>query len=133
MFAFRRCRPCCANTGGAKRESARRRVLADRRRTRRPTGRAAMPTRISETTAKRADNAAATSNNGALPDAAAPRKRNGHPRNGHRRDAIAAELPPTMMNAVGAAVPVTEWDRLSADSRTEIEHLLEVLKAVKQG
>ena len=39
----------------------------------------------------------------------------------------------TMMNAVGSAVPVTEWDRLSADSRYEVEHLLEVLKAVKAG
>jgi hypothetical protein len=38
-----------------------------------------------------------------------------------------------MVNAVGGAVPVTEWDRLSADSRYEVEHLLEVLKAVKQG
>ncbi|MDB5219312.1 MAG: putative SigmaB asociated two-component system sensor protein, partial [Myxococcaceae bacterium] len=39
----------------------------------------------------------------------------------------------TMMNALGSAVPVTEWDRLSADSRYEVEHLLEVLKAVKAG
>ena len=30
----------------------------------------------------------------------------------------------TMMNALGSAVPVTEWDRLSADSRYEVEHLL---------
>ena len=42
-------------------------------------------------------------------------------------------MKPTMMNAVGGTVPVTEWDRLSADSRSEVEHLLEVLKAVKQG
>src|SRR5262245_30026529 len=39
----------------------------------------------------------------------------------------------TMINAVGGTVPVTEWDRLSAESRYEVEHLLEVLKAVKQG
>ncbi|XYH99768.1 HAMP domain-containing protein [Sorangium sp. So ce1128] len=39
----------------------------------------------------------------------------------------------TMVNAVGSTVPVTEWDRLSADSRAEVEHLQEVLKAVKQG
>ena len=56
---------------------------------------------------------------------------------GHRsRAAGAPPLAPvqtTMMNAVGGTVPVTEWDRLSADSRYEIEHLLEVLKAVKQG
>ncbi|HEX5657437.1 MAG TPA: hypothetical protein VFX59_09580, partial [Polyangiales bacterium] len=39
----------------------------------------------------------------------------------------------TMKNALGGTVPVTEWDRLSADSRTEIEHLVEVLKALKQG
>ena len=30
-------------------------------------------------------------------------------------------------------MPVTEWDRLSAESRYEVEHLLEVLKAIKQG
>src|SRR5262245_52856196 len=40
---------------------------------------------------------------------------------------------PTMMNAMGTAVPITEWDRLSADSRMEIDHMIEVLKAVKQG
>ncbi len=28
---------------------------------------------------------------------------------------------------------ITEWDRLSSGSRAEVEHLLEVLKAVKQG
>jgi HAMP domain-containing protein/signal transduction histidine kinase/ActR/RegA family two-component response regulator len=39
----------------------------------------------------------------------------------------------TMMNAVGGTVPITEWDRLSADSRAEVEHLQEVLKAIKQG
>ncbi|UQA63944.1 HAMP domain-containing protein [Polyangium aurulentum] len=38
-----------------------------------------------------------------------------------------------MMNAVGGTVPITEWDRLSADSRAEVEHLQEVLKAIKQG
>ncbi len=56
--------------------------------------------------------------------------------NGSNHPKDAAVLPPrttTMMNAVGAAVPVTEWDRLSADSRYEVEHLLEVLKAVKAG
>ena len=39
----------------------------------------------------------------------------------------------TMVNAVGSTVRVTEWDRLSADSRSEVEQLMEVLKAVKQG
>src|SRR5688500_18161411 len=39
----------------------------------------------------------------------------------------------TMMNAVGATVPVTEWDCLSASSRDEVEHLVDVLKALKQG
>jgi HAMP domain-containing protein/signal transduction histidine kinase/CheY-like chemotaxis protein len=39
----------------------------------------------------------------------------------------------TMKNALGGMVPVTEWDRLSADSRSEIEHLVEVLKSLKQG
>jgi HAMP domain-containing protein/signal transduction histidine kinase/ActR/RegA family two-component response regulator len=40
---------------------------------------------------------------------------------------------PTMMNAMGAEVPVREWDHLSAVTRAEIEHLVEVLKAIKQG
>ncbi len=31
------------------------------------------------------------------------------------------------------AVPITEWDRLSPASRVEVEQLVEVLKAVKQG
>ncbi|HVH40741.1 MAG TPA: HAMP domain-containing protein [Labilithrix sp.] len=74
------------------------------------------------------------------------RTKRGEPRqngesNGHRNgdDVQVAARPPggmlqtTMMNAVGGTVPVTEWDRLSADSRYEVEHLLEVLKAVKQG
>src|SRR6185312_16070184 len=39
----------------------------------------------------------------------------------------------TMINAVGGSVPVTEWDRLSAEGRAEVEHLQEVLKAIKQG
>jgi HAMP domain-containing protein/signal transduction histidine kinase/ActR/RegA family two-component response regulator len=39
----------------------------------------------------------------------------------------------TMKNALGGMVPVTEWDRLSADSRNEVEHLVEVLKSLKQG
>jgi hypothetical protein len=38
-----------------------------------------------------------------------------------------------MWNAAGASVPVTEWDRLSAPSRAEVESLVDVLKAVKQG
>jgi HAMP domain-containing protein/signal transduction histidine kinase/ActR/RegA family two-component response regulator len=38
-----------------------------------------------------------------------------------------------MMNALGAEVPVREWDHLSATTRSEIEHLVEVLKAIKQG
>ena len=33
----------------------------------------------------------------------------------------------------GEAIPVTEWDRLSARSRAEVEQFIEVLKAVKQG
>ena len=37
------------------------------------------------------------------------------------------------MNALGSAVPITEWDRISADSRYEVEHLLEVLEEVKAG
>src|SRR4051794_1905220 len=51
-------------------------------------------------------------------------KADGDAQNGHRAAT-------TMFNAVGGTVPVTEWDRLSADSRFEIEHLLEVLKSVK--
>ncbi|MGC4087690.1 MAG: HAMP domain-containing protein [Polyangiaceae bacterium] len=39
----------------------------------------------------------------------------------------------TMRNALGAQVPVREWDHLSAASRAEIEHMVEVLKAMKQG
>src|SRR5580692_11690745 len=35
--------------------------------------------------------------------------------------------------ALDADVPITEWDRLSPLSRGEVEHLVEVLKAVKQG
>src|SRR5580698_9304546 len=35
--------------------------------------------------------------------------------------------------ALDAGVPLTEWDRLSPTSRGEVEHLVEVLKAVKQG
>src|SRR5262245_32730399 len=40
---------------------------------------------------------------------------------------------PMTKNAVGASVPLTEWDRLSAHSRGEVEHLVEVLKSMKQG
>ncbi|UJR81699.1 Histidine kinase [Sandaracinus amylolyticus] len=60
------------------------------------------------------------------PPAAAPRSRQGH---------YDRELPAsgTMYNALGSAVPVTEWDRLSALSRAEVDHLVDVLKAVKQG
>ena len=36
-------------------------------------------------------------------------------------------------HALEGRAPMTEWDRLSAASRNEIEHLVEVLKAVKQG
>ena len=39
----------------------------------------------------------------------------------------------TMMNAMGDTVPVTEWDLLSAETRNEVDHLIEVLKAIKQG
>jgi HAMP domain-containing protein/signal transduction histidine kinase/CheY-like chemotaxis protein len=39
----------------------------------------------------------------------------------------------TMRNAMGEQVPVREWDNLSAASRAEIEHMVEVLKAMKQG
>ncbi|HWA72117.1 MAG TPA: HAMP domain-containing protein [Polyangiaceae bacterium] len=39
----------------------------------------------------------------------------------------------TMPNASGAQVPVREWDHLSAASRAEIEHMVEVLKAMKEG
>ncbi len=39
----------------------------------------------------------------------------------------------TMPNATGNTVPITEWDRLSGDSRQEVEHLVEVLKAMKRG
>jgi HAMP domain-containing protein len=35
--------------------------------------------------------------------------------------------------ALDTDVPITEWDRLSPGSRLEVEHLVEVLKAVKQG
>src|SRR5689334_12294168 len=45
--------------------------------------------------------------------------------NGH---ASGGRLAHTMMNASGSTVPVTEWDRLSAESRAEVEHLQEVLK-----
>src|SRR5712675_1471281 len=38
-----------------------------------------------------------------------------------------------MLNASGGSVPVTEWDRLSAESRDEIEQLVAVLKSFKQG
>ena len=35
--------------------------------------------------------------------------------------------------ALDSGVPITEWDRLSPVSRGEVEQLVEVLKAVKQG
>jgi methyl-accepting chemotaxis protein len=35
--------------------------------------------------------------------------------------------------ALDIDVPITEWDRLSPGSRLEVDHLVEVLKAVKQG
>src|ERR1700719_3651214 len=38
-----------------------------------------------------------------------------------------------MLNASGGSVPITEWDRLSAESRDEIEQFVAVLKAFKQG
>jgi len=63
----------------------------------------------------------------------------GH-RNGDARHRTSAPAPSPagrtqtmMMNAVGGTVPITEWDLLSADSRSEVEHLIEVLKALKQG
>jgi len=40
---------------------------------------------------------------------------------------------PLAHDADGAGAPPTEWDRLSIVSRTEVERLVEVLKAVKQG
>src|ERR1700747_183328 len=57
-------------------------------------------------------------------------KKNG---NGHGHPDAIADRETMMRNAVGGAVPVTEWDRLSAPSRAEVESLVEVLKAVKQG
>jgi len=66
--------------------------------------------------------------------------------NGHVTDHVVTERPElrdaelshsgvmgTMPNALGAQVPVREWDHLSASTRGEIEHLGEVLKALKQG
>ena len=58
---------------------------------------------------------------------------NGAAKTNGRHAAGSVRVPTTMMNAVGGTVPITEWDRLSADSRYEVEHLIEVLKAVKQG
>jgi HAMP domain-containing protein/signal transduction histidine kinase/CheY-like chemotaxis protein len=59
-------------------------------------------------------------------------KENGHAKtNGHDKPLVDRET--MMRNAVGGAVPITEWDRLSASSRAEVEHMVEVLKAVKQG
>jgi HAMP domain-containing protein/signal transduction histidine kinase/ActR/RegA family two-component response regulator len=52
--------------------------------------------------------------------------------NGHGLPAV-VERELTMRNALGGSVPVTEWDRLSASSRSEVEHLVEVLKGVKSG
>ena len=49
------------------------------------------------------------------------------------RDEAAFSRETMMRNAVGGSVPVTEWDLLSAPSRAEVESLVEVLKAVKQG
>src|SRR3984957_7546761 len=66
-------------------------------------------------------------------------KRNGHrvtPSNGHNGHPGQEESVPRagmMRNAGGGAVPVTEWDRLSAPTRAEVESLVEVLKSVKQG
>jgi|HubBroStandDraft_1064217.scaffolds.fasta_scaffold01134_6 HAMP domain-containing protein/signal transduction histidine kinase/CheY-like chemotaxis protein len=59
------------------------------------------------------------------------------PRNGHGSHMTnGSDLrgrPGVANPALDTAVPVTEWDRLSPASRTEIEHLVDVLKAVKQG
>src|SRR5262245_54516957 len=49
------------------------------------------------------------------------------------RPAVSSGSRNTMINASGSTVPITEWDHLTADSRAEIEHLTEVLKAMKQG
>ncbi len=37
------------------------------------------------------------------------------------------------LELASASAPLTEWDRLSSGSRAEVEHLLEILKSVKQG
>jgi hypothetical protein len=71
--------------------------------------------------------------------AAVPSNGNGSGSNGtkngtHRTKRSSLTDRDTMMrNAVGGTVPVTEWDRLSAPSRAEVENLVEVLKSVKQG
>ena len=57
-----------------------------------------------------------------------PKKRAGN--GSHRAIANGGK---TMINAVGETVPVTEWDLLSADTRKEVDDLIEVLKAIKQG
>ncbi|MFO0741920.1 MAG: HAMP domain-containing protein [Labilithrix sp.] len=75
-------------------------------------------------------------------DRVAPKKKkpgngngDGHPAhaNGERGERHDARNGKTMINAVGDTVPVTEWDLLSAETRKEVDHLIEVLKAIKQG
>jgi HAMP domain-containing protein/signal transduction histidine kinase/ActR/RegA family two-component response regulator len=59
------------------------------------------------------------------------------PRNGHgshmTNGSDSRDRPGVAKRALETAVSITEWDRLSPSSRAEIEHLVDVLKAVKQG
>ncbi|HSY25341.1 MAG TPA: HAMP domain-containing protein, partial [Polyangiaceae bacterium] len=80
----------------------------------------------------------ATQKNGARPtDRAIPRSgRNGDDvaaREGNgRRYALEPDMQLPSVASLGSH-GASEWDRLSSGSRAEVEHLLEVLKAVKQG
>src|SRR5947209_14180661 len=66
-------------------------------------------------------------------------KTNGHVAAETIRKGHESEPAPPSRASMGARplsadrAPLTEWDRLSTASRNEIEHLVEVLKAVKQG
>ncbi len=55
-------------------------------------------------------------------------------RNASKSAAAAAKASSrTMMNALAAEVPIREWEQLPEPARLEIEHLVEVLKAMKHG
>ena len=60
-------------------------------------------------------------------------RRSTHAANGGSEGRDSSDRAAIAQRALDADVPITEWDRLSPVSRAEVDQLVEVLKAVKQG